>query len=88
MTFFSSSKLLELDDIPFVSILNKPKRNEALEYYRRVAEYRKVNINLFEKVLTVTSYNGTFSITSEKATYSSDYVIIATGFTTSQPIKY
>ena len=80
MTFFSSSKLLELDDIPFVSILNKPKRNEALEYYRRVAEYRKVNINLFEKVLTVTSYNGTFSITSEKATYSSDYVIIATGF--------
>jgi len=80
MTFFSSSKLLELDDIPFISILNKPKRNEALEYYRRVAEYRKVNINLFEKVLTVTSYNGTFSITSEKATYSSDYVIIATGF--------
>lgn len=80
MTFFSSSKLLELDDIPFVTILNKPKRNEALEYYRRVAEYRKVNINLFEKVLTVTSYNGTFSITSEKAAYSSDYVIIATGF--------
>jgi len=80
MTFFSSSKLLELDDIPFISILNKPKRNEALEYYRRVAEYRKININLFEKVLTVTSINDTFSITSDKATYSSDYVIIATGF--------
>ncbi len=80
MTFFSSSKLLELDEIPFVSILNKPKRSEALEYYRRVAEYRKININLFEKVLTVTSINDTFSITSDKATYSSDYVIIATGF--------
>ncbi|HMT77985.1 MAG TPA: NAD(P)-binding domain-containing protein, partial [Saprospiraceae bacterium] len=49
-------------------------------YYRRVAEYRKININLFEKVLTVTSINDTFSITSDKATYSSDYVIIATGF--------
>ena len=38
MTFFSSSKLLELDDIPFVSILNKPKRIETLEYYLRLSE--------------------------------------------------
>ena len=80
MTFFSSSKLLELDEIPFVSILNKPKRSEALEYYRRVAEHRKAKINLFERVLTVVSHNSTFTVTSDKATYSSDYVIIATGF--------
>ncbi|MBC8172665.1 MAG: NAD(P)-binding domain-containing protein, partial [Chitinophagales bacterium] len=37
MTFFSTSERLELDGIPFTSIHAKPKRGEALEYYRRVA---------------------------------------------------
>jgi thioredoxin reductase (NADPH) len=31
MQFFSSSEKLEIDEIPFISIESKPKRDEALE---------------------------------------------------------
>ncbi|WP_430615264.1 YpdA family putative bacillithiol disulfide reductase [Flavobacterium sp. JP2137] len=79
MQFFSSSELLELDDIPFTSIENRPKRNEALEYYRRIVQSRQLQINLFEEVLSVTKQQ-TFSVVTSKATYTAADVIIATGF--------
>ena len=53
MSFFSTSERLELDDIPFVSNSAKPTRSEALEYYRRVAFHRKLNVKLFEEVETI-----------------------------------
>jgi thioredoxin reductase (NADPH) len=53
MTFFSTSDKLELDNIPFISNNPKPRKAEALEYYRRIATSNKLNINLFEKVLGV-----------------------------------
>jgi thioredoxin reductase (NADPH) len=37
MTFFSTSEKLEIGGVPFVTVHNKPTRNDALEYYRRVA---------------------------------------------------
>jgi thioredoxin reductase (NADPH) len=40
----------------------------------------KLTSIFLKKYLPSHHINGTFSITSEKATYSSDYVIIATGF--------
>ena len=36
MTFFSTSKLLEIGETPFISHTEKPTRREALEYYRRI----------------------------------------------------
>src|SRR5208337_4104227 len=39
MTFFTTRELLEIGDLPFVSVNIKPTRAEALEYYRRVAGY-------------------------------------------------
>ena len=48
MTFFSTSERLEIGGVPFVSNNPKPKRVEALEYYRRVAHDNCVNIQLFE----------------------------------------
>src|SRR6195952_4894038 len=50
MTFFSTSERLEIGGVPFMSLNPKPKRAEALEYYRRVATDHHLNINLFEKV--------------------------------------
>ena len=38
MTFFSTSKNLEIADVPFISHSDKPTRREALEYYRRLME--------------------------------------------------
>ena len=56
MTFFSTSERLEIGDVPFISHNPKPTRDEALEYYRRVALHWRVNLRLFERVLAVTPY--------------------------------
>ncbi len=81
MTFFSSSERLELSEIPFVSINSKPNRSEALEYYRRIAGAKKLKINLFERVISIKkNHSGIFEIISDKTKYTSDNVIIATGF--------
>jgi len=80
MQFFSSSEKLEIDDIPFISKEAKPKRNEALEYYRRIVTSNQLNINLFEKVQSVEKSDGVFKLVSNKASYTSDNVIVATGF--------
>lgn len=81
MTFFSTSQKLEIGDVPFVSISNKPNRNEALEYYRRVAEKFQLNIQLFEEVNQVQKQiDGAFKVKTSKASYQAKKVIIATGF--------
>ncbi|PIQ19525.1 MAG: hypothetical protein COW66_00740, partial [Flavobacteriaceae bacterium CG18_big_fil_WC_8_21_14_2_50_34_36] len=80
MTFFSTSEKLEIDNIPFISTNPKPKRKEALEYYRRVAYTNKLFIKLFEKVNSVEKIDGIFKIYTEKATYTSKNIIVSTGF--------
>lgn len=80
MQFFSSSEKLEIDEIPFISKEAKPKRNEALEYYRRIVTSNKLNMNLFEKVENVLKEDKLFTITTNKNSYTSRNVIIATGF--------
>lgn len=81
MTFFSTSQKLEIGGVPFVSINNKPNRNEAVEYYRRVAEKFSLNINLFEQVESVKkATDGAFQVITSKRTYKAKNVIISTGF--------
>ncbi len=80
MQFFSSSEKLEIDEIPFISKEAKPKRDEALEYYRRIVTTNKLKINLFEKVEHISKDQDTFTLISNKATYKAGSVVIATGF--------
>jgi thioredoxin reductase (NADPH) len=81
MTFFSTSQKLEIGGVPFVSINPKPNRNEAVEYYRRVAEKFELHINLFETVNgLVKNEDGTFDVSTSKEAYRCKKVIIATGF--------
>ncbi|SHJ48903.1 YpdA family putative bacillithiol disulfide reductase [Pseudozobellia thermophila] len=80
MQFFSSSEKLEIDGIPFISKEAKPKRNEALEYYRRIVTSNNLNIRLFEKVEKVEASGSGFTVRSSKQEYSADKVIVATGF--------
>jgi len=81
MTFFSTSQRLEIGDVPFVSINPKPNRNEAVEYYRRVAEKFSLNIHLFERVEKVRKEaDGLFEVGTSKTTYKAKQIIIATGF--------
>ncbi|MBX2921032.1 MAG: YpdA family putative bacillithiol disulfide reductase [Chitinophagaceae bacterium] len=80
MTFFSTSERLEIGGIPFVSISVKPTRNEALEYYRRVTLSNDLTVHLQEKVTDIIPVNGTYKVTTAKASYQARYIIIATGF--------
>ncbi len=80
MTFFSTSEKLEIDDIPFISKNPKPNRDEALEYYRRVATSNSININLFETVETISKEKNHFKITTDKSSYDSKKIVLATGF--------
>ena len=81
MTFFSTSQKLEIGGVPFVSINPKPNRNEAVEYYRRVAEKFSLHLNLFERVEDIKKRaDGRFSVTTSKRGYDVKYVIVATGF--------
>ena len=81
MTFFSTSEKLELDNIPFISNNPKPGKREALEYYRRIATSNNINIHLFEKVTSViTQPDGTHLVETTKGKYSSQNVVLATGF--------
>ena len=81
MTFFSTSKKLEIGGIPFISHNEKPTRREALEYFRRVKEDWKLKINFYEKVLEINSLEEeTFEIKTSKNTYRSKFVIVVSGF--------
>ncbi|WP_194768492.1 YpdA family putative bacillithiol disulfide reductase [Tamlana sp. I1] len=80
MTFFSTSEKLEIDDIPFISNNPKPNRDEALEYYRRVTTSNKLHVNLYETVVSVNKNSETFETITDKAHYTSNQVILCTGF--------
>ena len=62
MTFFTTSELLEIGDIPFPSPNAKPTRNEALQYYRQVAAHYKLDVRQYLRVERVTGSDGDFSV--------------------------
>ena len=80
MTFFSTSERLEIGDIPFISHGVKPTRNEALEYYRRVALEWNLSIKSYEKVIEVIKERNHFIVNTDKSVYEAEKIIIATGF--------
>lgn len=81
MTYFSTSVLLEIGEVPFISHSDKPTRRESLEYYRRVQQSWNININYYEEVKKMVAHpEEGYLLTSSKATYHASHVIIATGF--------
>lgn len=80
MTFFSTSKNLEIAGVPFISHTDKPTRREALEYYRRLMESYNLAIDFDVEVSSMGKADGNYTITTSQGTYRSKYVIIATGF--------
>ncbi|WEA40587.1 YpdA family putative bacillithiol disulfide reductase [Lysinibacillus fusiformis] len=79
-TFFSTSERLGIGDVPFIIEGRKPKRNQALVYYREVVRLKNIQVNRFEKVQSVVKNNGMFTVTSDKDKYETPHVIIATGY--------
>ncbi|MGA8731732.1 MAG: YpdA family putative bacillithiol disulfide reductase [Terracidiphilus sp.] len=62
MTFFTTSELLEIGDIPFPSPNAKPTRNEALEYYRQVAAHYRLDVRQYLRVERVSGTDGAFTV--------------------------
>ena len=81
MSFFSTSEKLEIGEVPFMSIANKPTRNEALEYYRRVTQVYELNLHLFEAVQQVVrNEEGSFEVRTSKQIFLTKNLIVSTGF--------
>jgi thioredoxin reductase (NADPH) len=85
MVFFTTPELLEIGEIPFTTAQQKPTREEALEYYRKVAEHYKLDVRQYEWVKTVMGKDGDFTITAtDRAGRPHDYhvkkVIVTTGY--------
>lgn len=81
MTFFSTSKLLEIGHTPFISHGDKPTRREALEYYRRLIEKYQLNIKYFEEVLGIhRNEDLLYEVQTTKGMYFANSIVIATGF--------
>ncbi|PLR75623.1 hypothetical protein CU633_20005 [Bacillus sp. V3-13] len=80
-TFFSTSEKLEIGNVPFITENYKPKRNQALSYYREVVKRKELRINSFEKVLQVDKQSEQeFVVETDKAVYTAPVVIVATGY--------
>ena len=62
MTFFTTSELLEIGGIPFPTTNAKPARNEALEYYRQVAGFYKLDVRQYLLVDRVSGSDGDFTV--------------------------
>ncbi len=85
MTFFTTPELLEIGGIPFPSPNPKPSRNEALQYYRLVAAYYKLDVRQYETVEKVTGADGDFTVhTSDRfgrpGTLRARKLIVSTGY--------
>jgi len=85
MTFFTTPELLEIGNIPFPSPNPKPNRNEALQYYRQVAEHYRLDIRQYQTVERVEGSNDDFQVhTSDrfdrKGIIAARKLVVATGY--------
>jgi thioredoxin reductase (NADPH) len=80
LVFFTTPELLEIGGIPMTAMNEKPTRNEALKYYRRVADHYKLDIRQYERVERVEGSDGNFVVHSSKGEYACRKVIFSTGY--------
>ncbi len=85
MTFFTTPELLEIGDIPFASPNQKPTRQEALEYYRKVAEHYKLDVRQYETVVGIEGGDGDFVVRTHDhhgrdRAFHARKLILATGY--------
>lgn len=80
LTFFSTPERLEIGSIPFVTVGEKPTRDEGIAYYQMVADRLALDIHQHEQVSSVKKENGLFIVTTDHASYWARNVIFATGY--------
>ena len=83
MKFFSTAENIEIAGIPFATSEVKANRNEALQYYRKVAAYFDLSFELHTEVQQVKRKEGIFEIHCNGGKLiRAQKVVIATGYFT------
>src|SRR5215470_3612569 len=85
MIFFTTPELLEIGDIPFTTPNQKPNRQEALEYYRNVAQHYRLDVRQNQRVTSVTGSDGDFHVHAvdqydKNHEYTTRKIVVATGY--------
>jgi len=85
MTFFTTPELLEIGDIPFSSPNQKPMRQEALEYYRKVTEHYQLDVRQYEPLRKIEGSDNSFVVHTtdlhgRNCAYRARKLILATGY--------
>jgi thioredoxin reductase (NADPH) len=85
MTFFTTPELLEIGGVPFPSPHQKPTRQEALEYYRKVAEHYRLQVCQYQRVARVEGGDGNFRVFTidlhdRGHEYRTRKLVVATGY--------
>jgi thioredoxin reductase (NADPH) len=80
MEFFSTPELLEIGGHPFPMASYKPHREDALDYYQRVAATEKLDLRLYERVTGLRGQAGDFVVETNKGEIAARAVVVATGF--------
>ena len=85
MTFFSTPDHLEIGEVPFVSIADKPSRAEALNYYRRIVKHFDLDVRQYEEVRAVERSGPGFRVRTRSngdghREYLSEALVVATGY--------
>jgi thioredoxin reductase (NADPH) len=81
MVFFTTPELLEIGGVPLVSEREKPSRNEALKYYRKVAGMFQLNVHQYEEVLRIRQVEPhLFRAETAAGGYHARNIVLATGY--------
>jgi thioredoxin reductase (NADPH) len=81
MVFFTTPELLEIGGMPLVSDREKPTRNEALKYYRKVVRALSLTVKQFEEVLQIErTAPHMFRLRTTAGEYSAKNIVLATGY--------
>lgn len=84
MTFFSSADKIEIGNVPFTTIHERPTREEALVYYRNLIEHFGIRVHTYERVTQIQHHEEGFLVFTKNAReskqYQCKYLVIATGY--------
>ena len=81
MVFFTTPELLEIGGVPLTSDREKPTRNEALKYYRKVVGSTGLKVNQYEEVRQIAKTGDhTFNVETSRGQYAAKNIVIATGY--------
>ncbi|WP_426490057.1 YpdA family putative bacillithiol disulfide reductase [Hymenobacter sp. 102] len=80
MEFFSTPELLEIGGYPMTTLHYKPLREDALDYYRRVAVAEQLPLRLYERVIGLEGEQENYTVVTDKGRLRCRYAIVATGF--------